>query len=366
MGGSRGRSLTQQQRITVSEGIAQACAGGARLEPACKVAGLTPRTLQRWCRQGPLKADARRREHRAQESARIPANRLSQEERAELLAVANQAEFAHLSPHQIVPALADQGRYLASEATFYRVLRDTEQLARRGRPKAPARQRPMPLVASGPNQVWSWDITYLRTTVRGTFFYLYLIMDVYSRKIVGWEVYPEESAEHAATLFHKAHLREGVRADSLVLHSDNGAPMKGATMLVTLQRLGVVPSFSRPAVSNDNPYSESLFNTLKGRPSYPEKPFETPTTARAWVDKFAHWYNDEHLHSALKFVSPAQRHRSEDADLLAQRHALYQSARAENPARWSGTTRDWQPTDKVFLNPGRISSKTHQAGAAAA
>ena len=153
------------------------------------------------------------------------------------MAVANQPQFAHRCPHQIVPALADQGRYLASEATFYRILRAADQLAHRGRAKAPARARPTPLAATGPNQVWSWDITYLATTVRGAFFYLYLIMDLYSRKIVGWEIYAEESAAHAATVFHKAHLREGVGTDSLILHSDNGAPMKGATMLATLQRL---------------------------------------------------------------------------------------------------------------------------------
>lgn len=212
--------------MAVSEAIAQTCAEGARLAPACAALGLSERTLQRWRQEGAVKGDARRREHRAAEAVRTPANRLSPAEQGEILTVANQPEFAHLSPHQIVPALADQGRYIASESTFYRVLRAADQLARRGRPKAPARVRPQPVEATGPNQVWSWDITYLASTVRGAFFYLYLIMDVYSRKIVGWEVYAEESAEHAASVFHKAHLREGVRADALVLHSDNGAPMK--------------------------------------------------------------------------------------------------------------------------------------------
>ena len=124
-------------------------------------------------------------------------------------------------------------------------------------------------------------------------------MDVFSRKIVGWEVYERESADYAASVFRKAHLREGVRADSLVLHSDNGSPMKGATMLATLQNLGVVPSFSRPSVSNDNPYSEALFKTLKYRPAFPDKPFGCLESARQWVAHFAHWYNDEHHHSAL-------------------------------------------------------------------
>jgi transposase InsO family protein len=202
--------------------------------------------------------------------------------------------------------------------------------------------------------------------VRGAFFYLYLIMDLYSRKIVGWEVYPGESAAQAARVFHKAHLREGVGTDSLVLHSDNGAPMKGATMLATLQRLGVVTSFSRPAVSNDNPFSESLFNTLKGHPGFPEQPFDPPTAARTWVAKFAGWYNDEHHHSALKFVTPAPRHRGEDTHRLARRHALYQAARAKHPERWSSSTRNWQPGTTVFLNPGKPSSKRNHLAPVAA
>jgi len=347
----------------VSEAITQACADGARHQPACDALGLSARTLQRWRREGAITGDRRSREHRLEGRVRTPTNRLCVKEQADVLAVANEARFAHLSPHQIVPALADEGRYLASESTFYRLLRNADQLARRGRPKAPARVRPQPFVATGPNQVWSWDITYLASTVRGAFFYLYLIMDVYSRKIVGWEVYPQESAGHAASVFHKAHLREGVRADALVLHSDNGAPMKGATMLATLQRLGVVPSFSRPSVSNDNPYSESLFNTVKGRPNFPDQPFESPETARAWVAKFARWYNDEHLHSALKFVTPTQRHRGEHADLLSQRDAVYQAAKAANPARWSGSTRDWNAPTSVLLNPGKPTSRTNRPDA---
>ena len=350
----------------MSEAITQACADGARHQPACDALGLSARTLQRWRREGAITGDRRSREHRLEGRVRTPTNRLCVKEQADVLAVANEARFAHLSPHQIVPALADEGRYLASESTFYRLLRNADQLARRGRPKAPARVRPQPFVATGPNQVWSWDITYLASTVRGAFFYLYLIMDVYSRKIVGWEVYPQESAGHAASVFHKAHLREGVRADALVLHSDNGAPMKGATMLATLQRLGVVPSFSRPSVSNDNPYSESLFNTVKGRPNFPDQPFESPETARAWVAKFARWYNDEHLHSALKFVTPAQRHRREDSDLLTKRDALYQAARATNPARWSGSTRDWNAPPSVLLNPGKPVSAKRKPDADAA
>jgi transposase InsO family protein len=350
----------------MSADIALACAAGARLQAACALAQLSPRTLQRWRQAGALTADRRRREHRPAGPRQAPANRLCEAERRQLLEVANAPAFAHLSPHQIVPALADGGRYLASEATFYRVLRSAGQLTRRGRVTTPARARAQPLVATGPNQVWSWDITYLTTSVRGTFFYLYLILDVFSRKIVGWEVYERECTEHAASVFHKAHLREGVGANALVLHSDNGAPMKGATMLATLQRLGVVPSFSRPAVSNDNPYSESLFNTLKGHSAFPEQPFTSPQAARAWVGTFARCYNDEHHHSALRFVTPAQRHRGEDTALLARRHTLYQRARAEHPERWSGATRNWQPAVEVLLNPGKPLRAKDQSDTAAA
>ncbi|HYN77571.1 MAG TPA: DDE-type integrase/transposase/recombinase [Lamprocystis sp. (in: g-proteobacteria)] len=200
----------------MSDWIAEVCTAGARLAPACTAIGLTPRTLQRWRHVGAITTDARRRKHRAADSVRVRANRLSQAEREALLNVTNQPEFAHRCPHKLVPALADQGCYLASESTFYRVLRAADQLARRGKPKAPARARPEPLVATGPNQVWRWGITHLATTVRGVFFYLYLIMDVYSRKIVAWEVDATESAEQAASVFHMAHPREGVRADALV------------------------------------------------------------------------------------------------------------------------------------------------------
>jgi transposase InsO family protein len=227
--------------------------------------------VQRWRRDDTVKADGRK----AGAQGRVPANKLTDAERKEILAVANAPQFAHLPPSQMVPLLADEGSYMASESSLYRILREDKQLAHRTRAKAPKHKRPEPVTATAPNQLWSWDITYLKTTVKGLYFYLYLIMDVYSCKIVGWEVYAEESAEHAASIARKAYLREGVAGKSLVLHSDNGSPMKGATMLGALHKLGVTPSFSRPSVSNDNPYSESLFRTMKYRPCFPEKPFDT-------------------------------------------------------------------------------------------
>jgi putative transposase len=314
---------------------------------------LSARTLQRWREEAGVKADGRKEAAERRE----PANRLSEHERQQILVIANQPQFAHMAPNQIVPTLADRGLYIASESSFYRVLREANQLAHRGKAKAPTRQRPAALQATGPNQLWSWDITYLATTVKGLFFYLYLIMDVYSRKIVGWEVFETESADLASVVFRKTHLREGLCAQSLVLHSDNGSPMKGATMLSTLQRLGVMASFSRPSVSDDNPYSEALFKTLKYHPGYPDKPFDSLQQAREWVVGFEHWYNEVHRHSGLKFVTPAQRHRGEDGPILEQRHALYQAAKAERPGRWSGPTRNWEAEQIVYLNPGKPMKK---------
>lgn len=318
---------------------------GARLHEACRVVGLDPRTVQRWRAQGGG-------EDRRDGPRREPRNKLSLSERRRVLNVATSPEYRDLSPQQIVPVLADQGIFLASEATFYRILRASQLLAHRGRSRPASRQRPRAHVASGPNQVWSWDITYLRTTVRGSFLLLYMIVDVWSRKIVGWAVHREESSEHAAALFSAACLAESVNPRGIVLHSDNGAPMKGSTMLATLQRLGVVPSFSRPHVSDDNPYSESLFRTLKYRPDY-RSCFQDPAEATSWVAGFVSWYNDSHLHSAIRFVTPGQRHRQLDRAILTRRHAVYEAARRRRPARWTGSTRNWNAVELVTLNPGK-------------
>ena len=287
-----------------------------------------------------------------------PANKLSEAERSELLVVANCAEFGHLPPSQIVPRLADRGEYLASESTFYRVLRTNHQLAhRRADRTAQKRSKPRALCATAPNQLYSWDITYLPTLILGIFFYLYLFMDIFSRKIVGWQVYEDESSLLASDLMRDICHRENLSPNQVVLHSDNGGPMKGATMLATLQALGVIPSFSRPAVSNDNPFSESLFKTLKYRPAYPETPFAGLLEARTWVAGFVHWYNHEHHHSAIKFVTPAKRHAGLDAALLSRRTAVYEAAKARRPQRWAGGTRNWQPVQVVHLNPEQQTPK---------
>ena len=178
-----------------------------------------------------------------------------------------------------------------------------------------------------------------------------LVVDIYSRKIVGWQVHSEELSVLAADLITDICSREGIGKQQVTLHSDNGSPMKGATMLATLQELGVIPSLSRPSVSNDNPYSESLFRTLKYRPEYPEQRFEDLSTARLWVNGFVDWYNNEHLHSSIKFVTPVQRHTGEDVAILKNRKKVYQEAKKKHPERWSGDTRNWDNIEEVNLNP---------------
>lgn len=321
--------------------IDEAVQAGARQNLACDEVGISERTLQRW-RGGD--------DDRRPQTSRLPVNRLSAEEVSEVLAVANAAEFRNASPKQIVPRLADRGRYIASESSFYRILRARGMLAHRGRARPPQARPSREHVARGPNQVWSWDITFLRTPVRGQFFYLYLVEDVWSRRIVGWAVHQRESHELAAELIRRICLEQGT-SPGLVLHSDNGAAMKGATMLVTLQRLGVMPSFSRPGVSDDNPFSEALFRTLKYRPNFPTKPFVSLDAARDWVAGFTRWYNTEHLHSAIRFTTPDARHHGRDIAQLAARAAVYDEARRRNPRRWAGPCRNWSRIDKVVLNP---------------
>nr|AFI78436.1 transposase [uncultured bacterium ws020C1] len=248
-------------------------------------------------------------------------------EREAILAVCNKEAYQSLPPTQIVPLLADDGVYLASESSFYRVLKAADQLHHQGKAQAPkVMSKPAAHCATAANQLWSWDITFLASTVVGLFYRLYLVMDIYSRKIVGWEIHDNESASHAAQLIREACLAEGVGESGLVLHSDNGSPMKGATTLATLQRLGVVPSFSRPSVSNDNPYSESLFGTMKYTPAFPSRPFGSLSEAREWVHGFVHWYNERHRHSAIQFVTPAERHRGDDGAVLAKRKTVYEQA----------------------------------------
>jgi len=342
---------TTQQREQVVAWILDAVNAGARRPQACAVVGITVRTLQRWKPKG----EARVREDRRPVAKRpAPANKLSAEERRQVLDICNQPQYASLPPSQIVPKLADQGIYLVSESSFYRILRAANQLHRRGRAKAPQPSRaPSTHIAQAPNEVWTWDISYLPSTVTGRFFYLYMVEDLYSRYGVAWEVHENESGEHAAELMEKAIWREQLHGKKPVLHSDNGSPMKSLTLRAKLEALGITPSFSRPRVSDDNAYVEAFFRTLKYAPAWPTRGFATLEDARAWVQSFMHWYNDEHQHSNIRFVTPAQRHRGMDKSILAKRAEVYAAAKARYPARWSKDIRNWNPVGAVALNPDK-------------
>lgn len=350
--------ISAPDRVNTIRLIEEAVKSGAREKIACQEMGIHPRTLQRWRNNGEPLEDRRPLAQRP-----TPKNKLTAEEVQAIIDVVSQPEFQSLPPSQIVPSLADQNIYIASESTFYRVLRKRQMQHHRGRSLTPSKRPISTHCATGSNQVWMWDITWLPGPVRGLHYYLYMILDLYSRKIVAWEIWPVESAANAAALVRRAILSEGLIGSSrpLVLHSDNGSPMKGATLLETLYQLGITPSRSRPRVSNDNPYAESLFRTCKYRPEYPAAGFGDLTQARKWVLAFVLWYNNVHKHSGLNFVTPTQRHTGQDQAVFQARKRLYEKARVAHPERWSGSTRDWTLEPVVWLNPERSNIEQEKA-----
>lgn len=330
--------------------VTEAVVSGCRKEQACLALGIEVRTLQRWKktasdgRAGPIAA---------------PANKLTSQERALVIQTSIKAEFVNLSPHQIVPRLADLGIYIGSESTFYRILKAENLNAHRGLTKLRSVERPKALQAIASNQIYTWDITYLQSAVRGQFYYLYLFLDLFSRKIVGWDIHQAQESALSAILLEEICEKENIQKNQVTVHSDNGSPMKGATMLATMQRLGVVPSLSRPSVSNDNPYSEALFKTIKYCSIFPTNPFENLEEAKSWMSKFDNWYNTEHLHSAIKFVTPESKHLGLDIEILKNRMEIYEKAKQKNPNRWAGKTRNWDAVKIVNLNPLKEKKKSN-------
>lgn len=338
-------SLEARQKLMSS--VAESLEGGARKSAACAAIDLQLRTLERWEAQT---IDCQPIGDKRPIIIKEPANKLTSAERSEILQICCSTEFMNMTPNEIVPKMAETGRFVASQASFYRILKAEGMVRKSSLRKTSRRNKPTALVALGPCEVWSWDITYLRSPVKGLYYYLYLFQDIWSRAIVGWAIHESESAEFAADAMKRISAEMGVK--NVRLHADNGGPMKGATMLATLQKLGVTPSFSRPSVSNDNPYSESLFKTLKYRASYPDC-FASIEHAQEWVKVFVAWYNHEHLHSGIKFVTPMQRHHGEDKPILAARKATYEKAKRKNPLRWAGAIRNWNWQARVTLNPDK-------------
>mgnify|MGYP000504080617 CR=1 FL=1 len=298
-----------------------------------------------------------------------PAHALSPTERAEVLRVANEPRFADVPPARIVPRLADEGVYLASESTFARVLREHGQSVHRGRAGAPRATRlPTTHIATAPRQVWCWDMTYLPAQVLGRWFFLYLILDLYSRKIVGWEVHENDDADHAAHLVRRTALAESIAALEVkpVLHGDNGSTLKATTVLAMLHWLGVKPSYSRPRVSDDNAYAEALFRTAKYRPEFPTKGFADLDEARTWAAGFVRWYNLEHHHSGTLRQSgcPTRRRRSRPSGRASG--ALHPGARKQpcalvwqHPQLVALRRRDTQPRARL----GRHDAFAHRYSA---
>jgi transposase InsO family protein len=251
--------------------------------------------------------------------------------------------------YEIVAILLDEGTYLASVSTFYRVLREAGLIHHRGNSRPGHKQaRPDELKATGPNQVFSWDITWLPTYIRGLFLFAYMIIDVWSRKIVGWEIHTRESVEISEAMFKRLSREKDL--ENVRLHSDNGAPMRGSMLLVTLHQLGVLPTFSRPRVSNDNPFIESFFKTVKFTPGYPGR-FRDIEHAREWMADFVDWYNTEHLHSGIGYITPEQRHSGQVKKIMRFRNEVMDEARKQQPERFSGKPVRWSEHPVVYLNP---------------
>lgn len=335
-----------ERRIIVSD-INVARGHGAALSKCCHVIGINSSTYFRWHKAGQVIDDRRSTAQRP-----VPINKLSAEEKQTILDICCEKKYADLPPTQIVPLLLDKGIWYGSESTYYRILRKEDMVTHR-RVSAPAIKRHPPrLKASKPNEIWCWDVSLLKKHVIGQFFYLHLFLDLYSRKIILAEVLLSESADNASMLTKQAVAREKALSSQVprVLHSDNGGPMRSATLQGTLQTLGISRSFNRPHTSNDNAFAESIFKTLKYCPKYPVTGFKTLEDAQTWVMNFTRWYNGEHLHSGLNFVTPNQRHNGDDKAQLQKRHRVIELAKSKHPERWSGKIRNCDPIGDVYIN----------------
>jgi len=275
--------------------------------------------------------------------------RLTEEERKKIISVCCSDELKDLTPYEIYAILLDRKDYIASISTMYRVLREHDLVHFRGNTRNRTKtSKPPERVATGPNQVWSWDITYMKTDVAGLYYYMYTIIDIWSKKIVGWCIDSTESSTVAEDLFKR--IKGRLNIQTVYLHSDNGNPMKSGTMLMTLYKLGIVPSFSRPRVSNDNAFIESFFKTLKYMRPYP-KAFKSIDAARAWVADFLDWYNTIHLHSSIGYVTPEQKHSGLAGTIIAERNKVKYQAYRKNKCRWSSKPSLLPDPQVVILNP---------------
>jgi putative transposase len=287
-----------------------------------------------------------------------PSRALTPQERKDVLAVLHSDRFADSSPHQVHASLLEQGRYLCAVRTMYRLLETAQECReRRNQLRHPYYPKPQ-LVATCPNQVWSWDITKLLGPARGIYYYLYSILDIFSRYAVGWMLATKENAALAERLVAETCAKEKIAAGQLTLHADRGSPMRSLTLAEFLLELGVDKTFSRPRVSNDNPYSESHFKTLKSRPGFPER-FASFTHAHSFSRALFSWYNHQHHHSALSYLTPATVHRGRADEVLDRRHQTRLAAYLRHPERFvGGAPRLEKLPEAVWIN--RPEDAAHQ------
>ena len=286
-----------------------------------------------------------------------PARKLPPEERQAVLDVLHEPRFVDLAPAEAHAALLSEDRYLCSVRTMHRILAEnSESKERRDLARHPVYQRPE-LMATAPNQLWSWDITKLRGPVKWSYFHLYVILDVFSRYVVGWMLAPQETAILAERLIATTCRRQGIEPAQLTLHADRGSSMKSKPVAFLLADLGVTKTHSRPHVSNDNPFSEAQFKTMKYRPDFPET-FGCIEDARAHCVDFFAWYNDEHHHSGLAMFTPADVHFGRIEQRLGARQAVMDAAFEAHPERFPhGRPVVERPRSTVWINPPTITSQ---------
>ena len=292
-------------------------------------------------------------------SERRPSPRaLSADERRTVVATLNSERFADKAPAQVHAVLLDEKQYLCSPRTMYRILAEHDQVReRRAQCRHPVYKKPE-LVATGPNQVWSWDITKLRGPTKGSHFSLYVILDVFSRCVVGWRVSLSESAAVAEHLVRESCRSHGIERGKLTLHADRGSPQTSKSFAILLADLGVTKTHSRPQVSNDNPFSEAQFKTLKYCPQYPER-FGSLEHARQHCREFFDWYNNEHRHSGIGMLTPAAVHSGLGEAVLERRRVVLEAAYAQHPERFvHGTPRPAELPDAVWINKSEIANVT--------
>ncbi len=352
MAARRGVLIPPEQSNKAIDFLNECLNAGASIKAVADLIGICSRTLRRWwldIRGKGFSVDRRKG------ASREVAHRFTAKERQRVIDSVNDQRFADLTPAQIVAILAEVRVYVGSESTIYRTMRQEGLLNHRVRTRLPREPREVPVLeATGIHQVLAWDITLLPGPVKGQFFYLYMVMDVWSRRILGAEVHEHECSELASAFFDRICRDEGISKETAaILHSDNGAPMRSFTLAAKMAELGVSLSFSRPRVSNDNAYAESWFRTMKYHQSYPLRRFRDLLSVKAWMDGFVGWYNAEHRHSGIKYVTPNQRHYGHADGICAIRQQTYEEARQRHPQRWSRQPRDLSQPQIVSINHPR-------------